>query len=517
VQQFQPQQQGLMNLYQTFDAMAVFNTNKQPGFHILISLIEVWKPQDKKKPNGDVQGSVMRICEVEHVEIEESYKKLIGTASVRFPRGTILRKTIEGRTDEQQKDFESVTVTLSNSGVVEENRSSETSTVTTSTFSVGQRIKIYLGYTTDPKVAAMAKTNNTGQKTIYNDEETRKSYQSNFKHKKADGKEYMSLMFDGYITKVSLDTPIELECENLASYLKTITCPKVKLKKCEVKDFIGEDGRYKLLQDTGLILHPDTAKMDFDLGAVELSTDLTVADVLTEWAKYGLFCYVGDYNGQPAIQIGRAYFSNPGNDSLLKAKTTPTPTPIHFDYHVASNGLSLTSSDKDFLAVQAKGIDADDKFINITIIKNPQYDSSKEESSSNPAYRYVNETKLSKKALKAGKRYLTDAPNDKVDMKLYTQIAFVSKTRPITTEKLAEEAIKYYEGYNMTGIEGSITLFGDLHLRTADQVELIDTRYPGKNGIYLVEEVNTTFGVDGFRQKITLPYCISRAGNKTSN
>lgn len=324
----------------------------------------------------------------------------------------------------------------------------------------------------------------------------------------------MNLMFDGYITKVSLDTPVELECENLASVLRTISCPKVKLKKCEVKDFIGDEGRYKMLEGTGLILHPDTANMSFDLGSVELSTDLTVADVLTEWAKYGLFCYVSDYNGTPAIQIGRAYFSNPGKDSLLNASTTPQPVQIHFDYHVANNGLSLTSSDKDFLAVKAKGVDSDDKFINITILPNPDFDPSKEDSQSNPRYRYVNETKLSKKALKAGKRYLTDAPNDKVDMRLYTQIAFVSKTIPVTKEALAKEAIKYFEGYNMTGIEGSLTLFGDLHLRTAQQVELIDRRYPGKEGIYLVEEVTTTFGTDGFRQRITLPYCISRKGNK---
>ena len=188
-----------------------------------------------------------------------------------------------------------------------------------------------------------------------------------------------------------------------------------------------------------------------------------------------------------------------------------------FDYHVANNGLGLTSSDKDFLAVGAKGIDSDDKFINITILRNPQFDSSKPESESNPAYRYVNETKLTKKAMKAGKRYLTDALNDKVDMKLYTKIAFVSKTIPIDMKKLAEEAIKYLEGYNMTGIEGSLTLFGDLYIRTAQQVELIDRRYPGKNGVYLVEEVNTTFGTDGFRQRITLPYCIKRDGNNQSS
>lgn len=488
-----------------------FDTNKQPGFHILISLIEIWKPKDKKKPNGDIDGEIMRICEVEEVEIEESFKKLIGTASVRFPRGTIIRKTVTAQTAKEEDDFKKVSVQLSDSGVVEETRTS-TSVASPSTFSVGQRIKIYLGYTTDPQIAEMAKTGNTG-KTIYNDQSIYDEYLSQFKHTGSDSKKYMSLMFDGYITKVSLDTPIELECENLASSLKTITCPKVKLKKCEVKDLIGENGRYKLLQDTGLILHPDTAAMDFDLGAVELSTDLTVADVLTEWSKYGMFCYVSDYNGTPAIQIGRAYFSNPGKDSILNATTTSCPVQIQFDYHVASNGLGLTSSDKDFLAVGAKGIDADDKFINITIIRNPKFDSSQPESESNPAYRYVNETKLTKKAMKAGKRYLTDAPNDKVDMKLYTKIAFVSKTIPIEMKKLAEEAIKYLEGYNMTGIEGSLTLFGDLYIRTAQQVELIDRRYPGKNGIYLVEEVTTTFGTDGFRQRITLPYCIKREGN----
>lgn len=492
-----------------------FDTNKQPGFHILISLIEIWKPKDKKQPNGDVDGEIMRICEVEDVEIDESFKKLISTASVRFPRGTIIRKTITNQTNEEEEDFKKVSVQLSNSGVVEETRTS-TSVASPSTFSVGQRIKIYLGYTTDPQVAEMAKTGNTG-KSIYNDTATYDDYLAQFKHTGSDSKKYMSLMFDGYITKVSLDTPIELECENLASFLRTITCPKVKLKKCEVKDFLGEDGRYKFLKDTGLILHPDTASMDFDLGAVELSTDLTVADVLTEWSKYGLFCYVSDYNGTPAIQIGRAYFSNPGKDSILNATTTPRPVQIQFDYHVANNGLGLTSSDKDFLAVGAKGIDSDDKFINITILRNPQFDSSKPESESNPAYRYVNETKLTKKAMKAGKRYLTDAPNDKVDMKLYTKIAFVSKTIPIDMKKLAEEAIKYLEGYNMTGIEGSLTLFGDLYIRTAQQVELIDRRYPGKNGVYLVEEVNTTFGTDGFRQRITLPYCIKRDGNNQSS
>ena len=66
------------------------------------------------------------------------------------------------------------------------------------------------------------------------------------------------------------------------------------------------------------------------------------------------------------------------------------------------------------------------------------------------------------------------------------------------------------ESYNMNGIEGNLTLFGDLHLHTATKVQLTDKRYPGKNGVYLVDEVFTTFGVGGYRQRITLPYCIKR-------
>lgn len=494
--------------------MENFDTNKQTGFHILISLIEIWKPKDKKKPNGERDGETIRICEVEDVSISESFKQLINTATIRFPRGTVIRKTITSQSLQDKQNFKHVTASMTENGIVSETRT-ETSVASISTFSIGQRIRIYLGYTTDPKIAEMAKTGNTG-KSIYNDDATLNEYISHFGETQVSPnvKKYMNLMFDGYITKVSLDTPIELECENLASFLKSISCPdKIKLNKCEVKDLLGENGKYKLLKDTGLILHPDTANMDFDLGSVELNSDLVVADVLTEWAKYGLFCYVSDYNGQPAIQIGRAYFSNPGKDSILNAVTTPQIIPIHFDYHVADNGLSLSSSDKDFLAVQAKGLDSEDKFVSVTVLRNPKFDSSKPESKSNERYRYVNEGKLSKKQLKAGKRYLSESAN-KIDLKPYTQIAFISKKRPITKEQLVEEAIKYFEGYNMTGIEGSLTIFGDLCLRTGQQVELIDNRYPGKNGIYLVEEVTTSFGTGGFRQRITLPYCIKREGTK---
>ena len=78
----------------------------------------------------------------------------------------------------------------------------------------------------------------------------------------------------------------------------------------------------------------------------------------------------------------------------------------------------------------------------------------------------------------------------------------------IDSDKLVEETIEYFRNYNLNGIEGHLTLFGDFGLTTAVQVELIDNRNRSKNGVYLVDEVTTTFGVNGYRQKLTLPYKI---------
>lgn len=78
----------------------------------------------------------------------------------------------------------------------------------------------------------------------------------------------------------------------------------------------------------------------------------------------------------------------------------------------------------------------------------------------------------------------------------------------IDSDKLVEETNEYFRNYNLNGITGSVTIFGDLALNTAMQVELIDNRNPSKNGVHIGDEVTTTFGTNGYRQKITLSYKI---------
>ena len=229
----------------------------QPSFQILICLIKIGTPKDPKKPM-DVPSDAMMISEVEEIEIEESYKKLIGTASVRFPRGTIIRKTVDQFNEEEAAANKTLDVNISDAGVVEEVRKATSSMATPGSFSVGQRIRIYLGYTDDPKIAAIAKASGTG-KTIFNDKGTLDDYEAHVPSYSAE--KAMNSMFDGYITKISVDTPIELHCENLASALKNITCPKVTINsKSTVNAFLGDKEKYALLKDTGLKLQPDSMR-----------------------------------------------------------------------------------------------------------------------------------------------------------------------------------------------------------------------------------------------------------------
>ena len=492
----------------------------QPSYQIMICLIKIWTPKDPKKPM-EVPSDAMLISEVEEIEIDESYKKLIGTASVKFPRGTVIRKTITTFNAEEAAKNTKLDVNISDAGIIEEVRNSST-VASTSSFSIGQRIRIYLGYTTDPKIANLAKVNNSTRKSIFNDnqylQQYEKAYPSNSRSSGSSSnsvEKYTDIAFDGYITKVSVDTPIELQCENLGYALKEITCPKITIKsKATILDFLGDNAKYNLLKGTGLKLHSQAKSQKWDLGQIKLHPELTVADVLTEWSKYGIHCFITEENGEPVVSIGRSYFDNAKSDSIINADSKKSEVPqILFNYHVAQNGLSLTSTEKKFLAVEAEGLGADDKFFHLTLLQNPKYDSSQ---SGSDKWRVVNVSNLSKKAMKRGAKVL-DKAKDKVSMDLYTKIPYHSRKIPITKDELIEEAKKYYESYNMNGIEGSLTLFGDLHLHTATKVELVDDRYPGKNGYYLVDEVHTTFGTSGYRQTIKLPYCIKRNKQENSN
>ncbi|WP_283127402.1 hypothetical protein [Bacteroides clarus] len=158
-----------------------------------------------------------------------------------------------------------------------------------------------------------------------------------------------------------------------------------------------------------------------------------------------------------------------------------------------------------FLAITDKALGADEKFFEVTARLNPDYDS---EVRGNKEFQTINATQISEKTHKVTGNTTADSAQTKtkVDLSTYTIVPYMSPNMRIDSNKLVEESIEYFRSYNLNGVTGKLTLFGDMALNSAVQIELIDERNPSKNGVYLVEEVTTKFGTQGYRQTVTLPY-----------
>lgn len=414
------------------------------------------------------------LTEVQDVEIVESYKKLIGTATIRFPKGTVFRSTIVGTVTLEGKDATRITTEVMQDGVVIEKRKSY-SAMDETTFKVGQRVRIKLGYN-----------------GVLKD------------------------MFNGYITAYNTESRFEIKCENMAYKLKLKQSPKFETPVSGTSVNEVMEGKYNLLKDTGFKLHSETKKFDIQIGKIKITDNFTVADILSAWSRYRIYCFLKyDENSpddMPAIAIGRPYSSSKSQPVFPEDSATG-PFGIRFDTHVAASELKILKTDPKFLAVQGKALGSDEKFFEVTVRLNPDYDPT---SAGSKEFQTINATQISKKTHKLTGN-VTAAGADtrtKADLSTYTVVPYMSPNMKITSDKLVEECIEYFRSYNLNGISGSVTLFGDFGLYPACQVEPIDDRNPAKNGTYIVEEVTTTFGTGGYRQKITMPYKIK--GTKTT-
>ena len=290
------------------------------------------------------------IQEVESIEINDSYKKLIGTAIVTFPKGSVFQSTVIGNATIEGADASKITTEIMEDGVVIEKRSSQQAMNETS-FSVGQRINIKLGY-------------NGVLKNV----------------------------FDGYISAYNSDSKFVLKCENMAYKLKLKQAPKFETSTtCSVNDILGE--KYELLKDTGFEVHSETKRFEIQIGKIKITDNFTVADILNEWTKYKLYCFLkydeNSPDSMPTIAIGRPYSSSKSQPTFPKDNEAK-PYQIHFDYHVADNGLEVLKTDPKFLAVTGKALGSDGKFFEATIRLNPE--------SNGDEFQTINATQISKKS-----------------------------------------------------------------------------------------------------------------------
>lgn len=476
-------------------------------FRILICLIEVW--DDDGANSTPLHSQTDKITEVESVEISESFAQVIDTAKIRFPKGTVMRQTMtQSETDPVIQFDANRMISYVKEGA---------KIAGTADFSVGRRIAIRLGYTDDPKIVSLS--NASEQQNIFNNESAYDEYCA-----------AMNYLFVGFITQCSTEEPIEIKCENLAYVLRSVMVPNIgSMDDITVNYLFSPDGdsslpeprnteKPDLLEGTGLELHPDVKALKLSAGKYTPDRTISVYELLSSWGKKLLHSFVARDGGKDYLIVAQSYFSTNGYDSVAKMAQighSQETCEIDFGIDVANNGLTLTQIDPYKLCVRGVGRDKDGKLLHVTVALTPPA-----EAEEKGPIRVLKSDQISKKKSKTG------TPTDRVDLSKYTVLQYQSdKTYEEKSETqkngsvvnqpplywLAQDAGIYLINYNKTGLEGTLTLFGDYGsdiLYSGGRVHLVDERHPAKNGIYVVGEIITKFGVNGYRRAIKLPYCL---------
>ena len=342
---------------------------------ILVCQIKIWQANGNDWFTIPSVNQCLTIRECESIEITDSSKELVNKAVVKFPRGTVINVSskkdkgvkVGDRTDntemeEKLKDASnngefissststfsdgssttSMAVNYDDKGLIDFNRSkSEPALLSNNDVAIGNRIEIRLGY-------------------AYSEAEfERLNKQDN------DETSVLDIAFTGFITSVSVSTPLEIECTNMAHILTTISSPNVSDKDVlKVRDFLDDNGKYHLLKDTGIKLAEPSRGSDISVSGGSISNNLTVADVISSWQKTGVSCVLNTKkNGSVELRVGLTYYAGKGGGNLPNNDKkyitynggNNTVTLIQFDWDVAKDNLSLKNIDKKYLAVEAAG------------------------------------------------------------------------------------------------------------------------------------------------------------------
>lgn len=501
---------------------------------ILVCQIKIWKANGTDWFSIPSANQCLTIRECESIEISDSSKELINKATVRFPRGTVI--SLSSKKDKNVKSGNKENSTEKTNNLKDTNNDGDVTSTSTAQFSddgisttsmaVNYDDKGLIDFNRSKTEKALLSPNDVA---VGNRIEIRLGYAySEIEFNKmnmADNDPNMNVAFTGFITAVSVDTPLELECTNMAHVLTAVSTPNISVKSTLfIKDFLDDDGKYHLLKGTGISLSEASKNSTISVSGGSISNNLTIADVLTEWSKSGVLCIMETKsNGTAQLRVGLTYYAgkgggklpnndkkyityNDGNNSVML---------IQFDWDVAQDKLSLKRNDKKYLAVEAQGRTKDNQFFKLTIRKNPNSDDEGWMVDSDGQFQVVNRRKVKdRKKMKYvdgtfSTKMIEGHLTDPVKLDKYNVIHYLSTKIGITEEELIEEAKQYWANYNPNGISGSLVIFGDLFIKPTDIVGLVDVRQPEKNGYYYVESVNTTFGINGYRRELKIPFKIA--------
>ena len=485
---------------------------------ILACQIKVWHVPDKRW--FDIPDYLACTClyECESIEVTNTYMDNIGKCVLHIPRGTIVEsgrirgKVLTGNKTAQPSERDILEATAHGDAVIPDSatytsgittvsyqpyrddiglitleRTEDTHLADRNDFAIGNRIQIRCGY-------------------IYGENAHRLD---EIRHE--NNPPELKVVFTGIITSCSVDSPLEVECEDMGTLLKKKNCPKFTPgKNYYLSDFFGD--KIDVLDETGLAI--DTQSYNFakgvNVGRVDLSTSTTVNDLLDKFRKeMGIVSYllVNPVTGIPYLKLEKVYNSNDEKDAMEVSDTPSAVSVVRSDWDVASDNLDISWIDKEFLAIECHGELAEGKKFGFTLRKKPDGVDKEDQ------FQIVNERKprLKKKGKKkkAPAGHVVEPVKDKVDLKEYVRVKYISKKRYTTEGELIKEAKDFWRRYSPNGISGTLTVFGDTFVRVGDVIGLVHKRQPEKNGYYRVESVSLKFGVDGYRRELKLPYRIA--------
>lgn len=298
--------------------------------------------------------------EVADIKIEDSFQKLINTATVAFHRQINIESSILNNEGERNKTILGKQDSL---------------------FQKGQRIDIQLCYGDN----------------------------SNLKY-----------LFRGFISSIIASNPFVLECEDFGYKLKRNSIPPLATDKDGT--YINKFAE-QLLKGTGLELCPDTKKMNIKIGQVSFEKNMTAADVLNSWKKSGLIGFIKMYNGKPYLSIGRSFLSVNTDERVFTTEAN-TPYVIRFDEHVADDKLKIHMLDSMFLALDATVEYPDRSVFKVTIRRDPDDPSKFQEINETKFTKNQKEKKwVTKEDISANNTNVVKY-KDKIDLKSYNVRTF---------------------------------------------------------------------------------------------
>lgn len=264
-----------------------------------------------------------------------------------------------------------------------------------------------------------------------------------------------STYFQGVVTAISAQTPVEIECQDVMWLMKQVTHNKAYGKNTKLNTIIADlqstynksdiYKKYKIPVEFIPYGNIETATTTDDGKQTQIGelrcNNVTIAFILdTLKGKLGL----PSFAREGKIYTGLAYYANQRSD-----------VERIFNYNIISDSLEYKRSEDTKIKLVVKN---NDKDRNIATVEVGDADGA-------------------------------------------TRTLFVSG---LSESEMRKVGLKELEKYKYTGWFGSFETFGDVFIKHGDVVNIIDNVITDRNGKYYVKSVETTFGVNGFRNNVEL-------------